>query len=382
LRHKTRETEGTRNRASATGLNIDFRLIYVGVSEMANLAAYIVRRLILLVFVLLGVTILVFIVTMLLPVDMRALLYVHGSVKYLTEAIANAIQQYHLNAPFYVQYWTWLINLLHGNLGWSVSSNQDVVVSIATKWPYTFEIVVFAAPLIIFLGIYLGVQSAIHRNGPIDQASRLLSIIGWSLPSFFVGMLLLAVFAGILGWFPYAGSMTNTWLVYMLTPKNHFMHYTGIDLFDGLLNGQPYLSLDVLWHCVLPVITVVTIDVALLIRVMRSSMLETLSKPYITTARSKGLSNKVVIYKHARRNALIPVATLSGMLVAGLLTGLIITETVFGFGGLGSAAVKAITNLDIPFIMGYTVLTALLFVSANLIVDIMYAYIDPRIRLD
>jgi peptide/nickel transport system permease protein len=176
--------------------------------------------------------------------------------------------------------------------------------------------------------------------------------------------------------------MTQSWLTYMVDPKNHFVHYTGIDLVDGLLNGKPALSLDVLWHCVLPVATVVTIDVALLIRVMRSSMLETMSKPYITTARAKGLSNKVVIYKHARRNALIPVATLSGMLVAGLLTGLIITETVFGFGGIGEAVVHAITSLDIPFIMGYTVLTALLFVIANLIVDIMYAYIDPRIRLD
>lgn len=349
---------------------------------MANLGAYIVRRLILLVFVLLGVTVLVFAVTMLLPIDIRALLYVHGSFKFLTDAINSAIITYHLNAPFYVQYWGWLSQLLQGNLGYSQSSLQPVVVSIATKWPFTFEIVLFAAPLIIFIGIYLGVQSAIHRNKPIDQASRVLSIIGWSLPSFFLGMLLLAIFAGILGWFPYAGSMTMTWATYMANPHNHFVHYTGVTLFDGLLNGVPALSFDVLWHCVLPVATVVTIDVALLIRVMRSSMLETMNKPYITTARAKGLSNKVVIYKHARRNALIPVATLSGMLVAGLLTGLIITETVFGFGGLGQEAAKAVTTLDIPFIMGYTVLTALLFVVANLIVDILYAYIDPRIRLD
>ena len=349
---------------------------------MANLAAYIVRRLILLVFVLIGVTVLVFVVTMLFPIDTRALLYVHGNIRDVPKAIADAIVKYNLKAPFYVQYWGWLSQLLHGNLGWSITSNQMVTTSIATKWPYTFEIVLFAAPLIIFIGIYLGVQSAIHRNGPIDQASRLLSIVGWSLPSFFVGLLLLAVFAGVLHWFPYGGSMTMSWTTFMGNPKNHFVHYTDVDLIDGLLNGRPALTLDVIWHCVLPVITVVTIDVALLIRVMRSSMLETMSKPYITTARAKGLSNKVVIYKHARRNALIPVATLSGMLVAGLLTGLIITETVFGFGGLGQQVVRAIENLDIPFIMAYTVLTALLFVIANLIVDIMYAYIDPRIRLD
>jgi len=349
---------------------------------MANLLAYIVRRLILLVFVLIGVTVLVFLVTMLLPIDTRALLYLHGSIKFINVAIAAAIIKYHLNAPFYVQYWGWLSQLLHGNLGWSLSTNQPVVSSILQRWPFTFEIVLFAAPLIIFIGIYLGVQSAIHRNGPIDQASRLLSIVGWSLPSFFLGMLLLAVFAGILGWFPYGGSVTMSWAVYMSSHTSHFVNYTGINLIDGLLNGKPQITLDVIWHCVLPVATVTTIDVALLIRVMRSSMLETMNKPYITTARAKGLSNKVVIYKHARRNALIPVATLSGMLVAGLLTGLIITETVFGFGGLGEAAAHAVTSLDISFILGYTVLTALLFVIANLIVDVLYAYIDPRIRLD
>jgi peptide/nickel transport system permease protein len=349
---------------------------------MTNLAAYIVRRLILLIFVLLGVTALVFAVTMLLPLDIRALLYVHGQVKGIQVAIANAIKTYGLNQPFYIQYWNWLRNILGGNLGFSETTNQYVVTSLKTQWPYTFEIVLFAAPLIIFIGIYLGVQSAIHRNGPIDQASRLLSIIGWSIPSFFLGMLLLAVFSGVLNWFPYGGPVSTTWVAWFGNPIHHFVHYTGIDLFDALLNGQPRMAVDVLWHCVLPVATVVTIDVALLIRVMRSSMLETMSKPYITTARAKGLSNKVVIYRHARRNALIPVATLSGMLVAGLLTGLIITETVFDFPGIGHAAAAAIIDGDIPFIMGYTILSAFLFVIANLIVDILYAYIDPRIRLD
>lgn len=161
-----------------------------------------------------------------------------------------------------------------------------------------------------------------------------------------------------------------------------FVRYTHVDIFDGLLNGQPWISLDAIRHVVLPVATIVTIDVALLIRVMRSSMLESLSKPYITTAKAKGLSKKVVIYKHARRNALIPVATLSGMLVAGLLGGLIITETVFGFGGLGQWAASSAIQLDMPAVLGYAILSAIMFVIANLIVDLLYAYIDPRIRLD
>ena len=145
---------------------------------------------------------------------------------------------------------------------------------------------------------------------------------------------------------------------------------------------MPEMTLDVIKHAILPVIVVVVIDIALLIRVMRSSMLETLNKPYIITARAKGLDEKTVIYKHARRNALIPAITLSGMLIASLLGGLIITETVFAFGGLGQWAANAALQFDIPAVLGYAMLSAFLFVVANLIVDILYAYIDPRIRLE
>jgi len=346
---------------------------------LANLLAYIVRRLILLVFVILGVTVLVFAVSMLFSPSLRALLYIRNYQRETSTGIQAVIDRYGLDDPFYLQYGRWLWQVLNGNLGWSQVAGQPVLEAMLTRWPHTFEIVLFAAPIIIFVGIYLGVQSAIHRNGPIDHASRVLSIIGWSLPSFWVGMLLLAIFYAYLNWFP-PGPIGNAASTYMIT--HHFVHYTGVDIFDGLLNGQPWISLDAIKHVVLPVITIVTIDIALLIRVMRSSMLESMSKPYITTARAKGLSKKVVIYKHARRNALIPVATLSGLLVAGLLGGLIITETVFGMGGLGNWASQAAIQVDVPSVLGYAILSALLFVIANLIVDVLYAYIDPRIRLD
>jgi peptide/nickel transport system permease protein len=345
---------------------------------MASLAAYIIRRLILLVFVILGITVLVFFITMLIPPEQRALLYIRNVQRTTDAGIRLVIAQYGLEDPFYLQYGRYLSQVLQGNLGWSVTAGQTVADAIRSRWPYTFEIVLFAAPLIIFIGIYLGVQSAVHRDKPIDQASRVFSVIGWSLPSFWVGMVLLAVFYDILSWFP-PGSASPSAQLFM---KGAFVRYTGIDLFDGLLNGQPWITLDVLRHLVLPVVTIVTIDVALLIRVMRSSMLESLSKPYITTAKAKGLSNKAVIYKHARRNALIPVATLSGMLVAGLLGGLVITETVFGFGGVGEWSAASARSLDVPAVVGYAILTAIVFVIANLIVDILYAYIDPRIRLN
>jgi peptide/nickel transport system permease protein len=348
---------------------------------MANLAAYIVRRLILLVFVVLGVTVLVFAVSMMFAPAERAFLYIHNLNEMTSQNINDTIAKYGLNDAFYLQYGRWLGTVIQGNLGWSEVASMSVVDAIRTKWPYTFEIVVFAAPIIIFVGIYLGVQAAVHRNDPIDHASRVLSIIGWSLPSFWVGMLLLAIFFAYLGWFS-PGALSKNLLVYINTTSNGFARYTRIDIIDGLLNGKLDVTLDAIRHCVLPVITIVTIDVALLIRVMRSSMLESMSKPYITTAKAKGLSKKVVIYKHARRNALIPVATLSGMLVAGLLGGLIITETVFSFGGLGAWAAASAIGLDMPAVLGYAILSAVVFVIANLIVDVLYAYIDPRIRLD
>lgn len=347
---------------------------------MTSLLAYIVRRLILLIFVLLGVTLMVFFITILLPVQIRALLYLNGNPKNWSKVIDTVIKQFGLNDPWYLQYFRWLNQVLHGNLGWSKSGGLPVATAILEKWPYTFEIVMFAAPLIIFIGIYLGVQSAIHKDGVIDHISRVFSIVGWSLPSFWLGFLLLAVFSGKLGWLPGAGHLSYAAEGAVFGPG--FVRYTGVDIFDGILNGKYWVTLDALEHCVLPVAVIVTIDVALLIRVMRSSMLEALSKPYITAAKAKGLNKKVVIYKHARRNALIPVATLSGLLVAGLLTGLIITETVFAFGGIGSWAANAAILFDVPAVLGYAMLSAFLFVTANLIVDILYAYIDPRIRLE
>ena len=346
---------------------------------MASLIEYVARRLILLTFVLIGVSILIFAISALVPVEVRAMLYARNYQHISPEGLRQLAEKYGLTKPLYEQYFVWLSQVLQGNLGWSKSSSQPVIEAILSRWPYTFEIVIFAAPLIIFLGIYLGVQSAIHKDTIIDHLCRLLSIIGWSLPSFWLGLVLLSFFYGSLGWLP-PGPISDNFRLIRDSPQ--FIRYTRIDLIDGILNGMPEMTLDVIKHAILPVIVVVVIDIALLIRVMRSSMLETLNKPYIITARAKGLDEKTVIYKHARRNALIPAITLSGMLIASLLGGLIITETVFAFGGLGQWAANAALQFDIPAVLGYAMLSAFLFVVANLIVDILYAYIDPRIRLE
>jgi peptide/nickel transport system permease protein len=346
---------------------------------MTSLPAYIARRLLLLIFVLIGVTVLIFAITALVPVDIRAMLYVRNVQRTSPEQLKRVAEEYGLNRPLYEQYFTWLGQVLQGNLGFAKTSQQPVAQAILERWPYTFEIVIFAAPLIIFIGVYLGVQAAIHKDSIIDHATRVLSIIGWSLPSFWLGLILLSVFYGYLRWLP-PGPLDPNLLNFRNTSPS-FKRYTYIDLFDGLLNGRPDITLDVIKHAILPVIVIVTINVALLIRVMRSSMLEALGKPYTFAAKAKGLDDKTVVYRHARRNALIPVITLSGMLVAGLLGGLVITETVFAFGGLGQWAAQAALQLDLPAVLGYAMLSAFIFVIANLIVDILYAYIDPRIRL-
>jgi dipeptide transport system permease protein len=355
-----------------------------------GLLTFVTRRMILLIPVLLGVTILIFVITMLFPPATRASIYMKNlKASTVTErnAIINeTIYAYGLNNPFYVQYFTWLGQVLQGNLGWSMTDMQPVIQSIMTRFPATLEIVLYSAPIIVFVGIFLGVQSAVHRDKMVDHVTRSVSIMGWSLPSFWLGMLLITVFYLYLGQSMFSpGRLSSTALFHVHEP-GEYRQYTGLYTIDGILNGQLWITADAITHLILPIFVLVTIQVALLIRVMRSSMLEALSKPYIIAAKAKGLTQKEVINKHARRNALIPVVTLSGLLVGGMLTGLTITETVFGLGGLGAWAAAAALGTggagpDIPSVLAFAMLSAIVFVVANLVVDVLYAYIDPRIRL-
>ena len=342
-----------------------------------GLLEFTVRRLILLIPTLIGVTLLIFAVTQMIDPNIRALLYV-TSDKQLAK-LPEVIAKYGLDRPFYEQYFNWITQVLQGNLGISKSANNQPVLDVLLKrFPATLELTLYSAPLIIFLGIYLGVKSAVHKDTIIDHVTRALAIVGWSLPSFWLGIILLSIFYGGLGWFPPARLDGPA---YTFVQSADWHKYTGLYTIDGLLNGQPWITFEAFRHLVLPVLVLTVISVALLIRVMRSSMLESLSKGYIVTAKAKGLKNIEVINRHARRNALIPVVTLSGMLVAGMLGGLIITETVFAFPGIGQFAAAAALMTDIPAVLGFAIFTGTIFVVANLLVDILYAFIDPRIRL-
>jgi peptide/nickel transport system permease protein len=346
-----------------------------------GLAEFMVRRIILLIPTLIGVILLIFAVTQLFTPEQRATLYI-TSEKQMKD-IDSIIRQYHLRETIFVQFVGWFSQLSQGNLGYSKTGNGPVLSVMLRKLPATIELVMFSIPITIFLGIYLGVHAAVNRDRAVDHVTRTISIIGWSLPTFWLGIMLIAIFFSGLGWFPPERIGAQAFNYIYLSGNWH--HYTGLLTIDGLLNGQPWISLDVLKHMVLPTITLVTIQIALIVRVTRSSMLEALGKSYITTAKSKGLSNKEVINKHARRNALIPTMTVAGLLTAGLLTGVTITETVFNIDGIGRWAAVAAggggTVPDVPAILGFSLFAGIVYIVANLVVDILYAYVDPRIRL-
>ncbi|RLG61134.1 ABC transporter permease [Candidatus Geothermarchaeota archaeon] len=337
---------------------------------------YVIRRLLLAIPTLIGLTLLIFSLTQLFDPVERASLYIRDPRQ--ARNVEGIIEKYGLNDPLYVQYARWLGALLEGNLGWSKSANMKVLDAIFTFFPATLELVMFSVPLTVIIGIYLGRLSALHKDRFLDHLTRVIAIVGWSLPSFWLGIVLMAVVYGQTGLFP-PGRLSVDASNFVHSPN--FIRYTGVNTIDAILNGQWWIFFDALQHIVLPTITLTTINVALIMRVMRSSMLESLSKTYVLAARAKGLDEKEVINKHATRTALIPVITLAGILFASLLSGVVITETVFNYTGLGYWAAHAATQLDFPAVLGFALFSGILFLGANLVVDILYAYIDPRIRL-
>jgi len=342
-----------------------------------ELRAYIVRRLLLLIPVLFGVTLFIFGVTMLFSPAQRASLYVRDA-RQLADLPA-IIELYGLDEPFLTQYTTWIGQVFSGNLGWSKIASMPVWEAIWNYLPASLELAIFATPVIILLGIFLGTIAAAHKDRPADHGTRVLAIFGWSLPTFWFGLMLLMVFYGLLRGFlpPERLSVQMNILVH----STEFIRYTHINTLDAILNLNGPVFLDALRHLILPVVTLSVVQVAFIMRLMRSSMLEALGKGYILTAKAKGLDQRVVVNKHARRNALIPVITISGYLFAALANGVVITETIFSFKGIGWWAWQAAVNLDIPAVLGFALFNACLFVGVNLVVDILYTRVDPRVRL-
>ncbi len=337
---------------------------------------FILKRLAFLPVVMFGVTILLFGALQFLSPEMRASLYIRDPRQ--LSALESVIERYGLRKPMPVQYGIWLKQVARGDLGYSETAKMPVADAIKAFFPATLELTLAAFIPILLIGVYFGTLSAVYKDRWLDHATRFVAITGYSLPSFVLGLVLLMVFYGRLQWLPPGRFSLD---VDLLVHSEAFRHYTGILSLDALLNGRFSAFKDLMKHLILPASTLTYISVALLLRITRSSMLEELGKDYVRTAKAKGLPGSVIIRKHALKNALIPVVTLSSLLFIGLLGGVVITETVFDFPGIGRWGVSAAQQLDIAGVLGSTLLAALLFVVANLVSDILYAVVDPRVRL-
>ncbi|THF56498.1 ABC transporter permease [Mesorhizobium composti] len=287
------------------------------------------------------------------------------------------IEQYGLNDPFYVQYGRWIGNILTGNLGWSETARQPVAHALASLLPATMELVLLAFIPSFLLAVFLGSRAGIHLNRWPDHIIRIFTILGWSFPVYVFGLLMLLVFYSALDWFP-PGRLSQWAQAVVRSPD--FTRYTGANTVDALLNGNLAIFFDSLRHLAAPVITLTYVNIANMTRIMRTSMLETLRQDYVRTARAKGMPRRVVELHHARRNALLPVVTIAGMELATMMGGVVITETIFDYTGLGQFAAKTAANLDFPAVLGFGLYFAVVLVVMNLIVDLIYPLLDPRVK--
>jgi ABC-type dipeptide/oligopeptide/nickel transport system permease component len=355
------------------------------------MVAYIIRRLLLLPVSLFGVTFLVFVVLQFLTPIERVSLYVKEIPKN-EYVIPSLIKRYGLDRPFYEQYWAWLVGrtdpqtgewsggILRGELGYSRANSQPVRELIAERFPATLEMALWSVVPIVFGGVWMGVLAALNHQRWLDQVIRIVSILGWACPSFLVGMILLMYFYADLGWFP--PGRYDSWVNEVFYTPGQWRDFTHLLTVDALLNGRIDIFWNALRHLFSPVLTLTFVQCALLIQITRSAMLEAMGKDYITTAQAKGLSANTITRHHIVPNALIPVATIIGSTIVGLLNGTIITETIFSYPGVGQAAASAAIGLDVVTTCAFAIFFGTILVVANLLIDISYVLIDPRVRLD
>lgn len=333
---------------------------------------YILRRLLLTIPVLLGVTVITFTLSQMMgdPVS------VYASERMSEEQLEELRQQHDLDEPIHIRYLTYLENLLHGDLGYSRSVNMPVTEAMKVKFTATLELALLALLIAVATALPLGIFSSIRHNRWQDHSIRLFALLGSSLPIFWVALILKYTVAYQWDILPLGYRVDN-----ILWDSDPINEYTGLKLVDSALNGSLEHFIDALKHMILPATTLAYASMAAIIRLMRGSMLETLEQDYVRTARAKGLPERRVIIGHATRNALIPTVTLLGLVFGALLNGSVLTETIWQWPGLGRWAVGAIRTLDTAAILGFTLLTAFIYTMANLVVDILYAWLDPRVSL-
>ncbi len=332
--------------------------------------SYFLRRLFGLVPVLFGITLLVFLFLKLIPGDPAVAILGERGTPEQVEALREKLG---LNRPLPEQYLAFVHRVLTGDLGVSAVSTIPVGKELKRRWPATFELSLSAILVAVLLGIPAGILAAIRKNTLWDNLSMGFSLIGVSMPVFWLGLLLIYLFAVHLHWLPTGGRLSTEAGI-------GFQPITGFYALDALLRGDLRLLADVLAHLILPALTLGTIPLAILARITRSAMLEVLSQDYVRTARAKGLAERRVILKHAFKNALLPVVTVVGLQFGTLLGGAILTETIFSWPGIGSYIYEGILNRDYPVVQSGVLVVALTFVLINLLVDLSYALLDPRIQ--
>ena len=335
------------------------------------MARYLLRRGLLALPTLLGITMVTFLVSHLLPADL--VLVNLGDRATQSPGLVEAFRhRWGLDRPLVVQYLIYLGHLLRGDLGTSIATNRPVLTELALSLPATTELATVAFLATLVFGIAMGVLAAMARGSAIDAALRAASTVGVAIPTFWFAILLLSTIYFRLGWAPPPGRLTAG----MSPPEP----VTGMYLVDSLLRGQIALLGDALAHIALPATVLAVVGIGFVTRITRASMLDALTQDYVRTAQAKGLTRWAVALRHALRNALIPVITIGGTLYAQLMSGTVMTETIFSWPGLGRYAFSSAASLDFPAVMGVALIVGAVYVIVNVVVDLLYALVNPRVR--
>ncbi len=356
---------------------------------------YIARRLLVSIPVLFGILLVTFVLARLIPGDpCKAILGEKAS----QEVCERFTRKHGFDRPIYVQFGFYMGRVLQGDFGNSIRFSRPVSRILIERLPMTIELAVGGLILALLIGVPLGLISAMRHNTGVDVTTMIIANIGISMPVFWLGLMLAYVFAllmkGTVFWLPPSGRLSAGltsipfyevwgWTVQAGTAKAQAMNFIANHfIFNSLVTGDWKLLKDAIRHLILPVVALCTIPMAIIARMTRSSLLEVLGRDYVRTARAKGAKERRVVMKHALRNALLPVVTILGLQMGGLLGGAVLTETVFGLAGVGRMLFEAITARDYPIIQAFTVVIAVSYMIINLIVDVSYGFLDPRIRLD
>ena len=351
---------------------------------------YTARRLLSSLPVLLGILVVVFLLARLIPGEpCKAIL----GEKATAETCERFNKANGLDKPIYVQFGIYLSNVLQGDFGDSIRFSRPVTIILAERLPTTIELSLAALAIAIVVGIPLGVISAVKHNSPTDVGVMVGANIGVSMPVFWLGLMLAYLFSVVLGLLPPSGRISAgmesvafykvwNWAVDPTSGSYKVLEFfSNLYIFNSLITGQWASLKDVLQHLILPAVALATIPLAIIARMTRSSLLDILGQDYVRAAKAKGVPRNTVVLKHAFRNALLPVVTIIGLSLGGLLGGAVLTETVFGLAGVGRILFEAITARDYPIIQAFTLVIAVGYVVINLLVDLSYTYLDPRIRL-